>query len=181
MLQQNTSLGGEKMKRKFVAVSSIVLMTTLLAMVSFASACASVPATNHGSLTLIYLDEGTSVTAPSGIVYTYGVVSIFTNYVTIGNSQYTSYAVNHGNSVYNPKTENNDMHLFAVWYFGTGTGVSSNGFIGFIDYKYTGANIMQATNYHIQAVLYGFGSFAGQTLKFDTDNPALWTGCCIIR
>ena len=173
---------GEKMKRKLVCVSSLaVLLFALLVMASFAKACTVVPATNQGSLTLIYYDPGTSVAAPSGIVHTYGIVAIFTNYVTIGNAQYTSYAVNHCNSVYYPKTELNEIHMIAVWYFGTGTGVSSNGFVGTIDYKYTGLNIMTGSNYEIRAVLQGFGSFAGQILIFDTDNPALWSGYCIIH
>jgi hypothetical protein len=95
--------------------------------------------------------------------------------------QYTSYAVNFATWFYNPNTEANDIHMIATWYFGTGTGISPNGFTGYIDYKFLGSNILLSSNYHIQAVLLGFGSFAGQTLKFDTDNPAFWTGYCVTR
>ena len=175
----------KKVKGKVILLSSIVLLMLFAVAPAMActNACTSprcVPATNHA---IAYISDtpGYTITTPSGIVFTYGEKVTLTGIVTIGSAQYNNYGVFTEYSIYNPNTGTITVNMpNTVWYFGTGTGVSHNGFMGCVVVTVYNANSATPTAF-VHADLHGFGSFAGQTLKFDTNNPVFWTGYCIIR
>jgi hypothetical protein len=159
-----------------------VTLVAVVGVASFAKAATFFYATNMGNPIPLWSNPGDTKATSSGIIITRGASDAITGIVTIGNDQYANYAVNNYDLYTNQITHDSEIHLNVVWYFGTGTGVSDNGFKGNVEYKIVNFDpITFAGDFHIHGVLQGFGSFTGQTLKFDSNNPALWTGYCIVK
>jgi hypothetical protein len=184
------------MKKKIISFSILVIMLMLVAMLAATSAasacsinqrCNIVPASQKTGA-VISKAPGEVTTLKNGIVLDNGIIYDATGKLTIGSTTYNIYSANTIDAVYNPKTEVLNDRFDAVWYVGTGTTVSSDGFKGDIYVQYTAVTSFPPTvtnlavsQLTVHCVLRGFGSFAGQTLVLSYDQPtsvttASWTG-----
>ena len=183
------------MKKKIISFSIFVIMLMLVAMLaatSAASACSINPRCNivpasQKTGTVISKAPGEVTTLKNGIVLDNGIIYDTTGKLTIGSITSNIYSANTIDAVYNPKTEVLNDRFDAVWYVGTGTTVSSDGFKGDIYVQYTAVTSFPPTVYNlavsqltVHCMLRGFGSFAGQTLMLSYEQPtsvttASWT------
>ncbi len=176
------------MKKTAITFSIIVviMLVSASAMTSVAHAATVVPVTSQviGAPTVI---PGTTNVLPSGETQIRGWGYDLPSMLTIGSTPYLFWSVNTFDADGNSKTGTTDFRFDAIWYIGDGTHVSANGFSGNLEEKAYNYNPVTNTGSSawLHGVLQGFGTFSGQTLKFDftTTNPtfAPWSGYDIVR
>jgi hypothetical protein len=182
--------GGEKMNKK---VSLIVLVLGLLMLFVAVAPVMAAPATK-GAASTVALSTGIVPPPPevkvtkSGIVHVRGINYINIRTLTIGLTFYDEvYAVGSYDVTWNPKTGTAICHFTAVWYVGSLTETTPNGFSGYTEIKIFNVEDPQtmegATYTTSRSVMQGFGSFAQQTLKLGYEGPYPGmdtSGYCII-
>jgi hypothetical protein len=172
------------MKKKKVTLIVLLLSLLMVAMpfmISTVKAGTWVPASTH-LISTTYTSYVTN-TLPSGVVQ---IHATFTNKrtLTIDSTTYNLYSVGSFDGTKNPTTGVMILHFSAVWYVGSLTTTTSNGFSGNQEIKiYTPPNPI-APWQTVHLGFQGFGSFAGDTLKLDYEglpagapNPS---GYCLI-
>jgi len=102
------------------------------------------------------------------------ISNIATCTLTIGVDTYPVYALGSYDVNWNPKTGTAVCHFTAVWYVGSLTGTTDNGFSGNTEIKvFNVANpeTMEGDYTTSRQVMQGFGSFAQYTLKLSYEGP----------
>ena len=174
-------------------VSLIVLVLGLLMLFVAVAPVMAAPATKVEAST-VALSTGIVPPPPevkvtkSGIVHVRGINYINTRTLTIGLTFYDEvYAVGSYDVTWNSKTGTVICHFTAVWYVGSLTEPTDDGFSGYTEIKVfnvVNPQTLEGADYTTSySVMQGFGSFAQQTLKFDYEGAYPATdpsGCCII-
>ena len=161
-------------------VSLIVLVLGLLMLFVAVAPVMAAPATKVEASTvalsteIVFPPPEVKVTK-SGIVHVRGINYINTRTLTIGVDDYTVYAVGSYDVTWNSKTGTAICHFTAVWYVGSLTETTPNGFSGYTEIKIFNVENPQtmegATYTTSRSVMQGFGSFAQQTLKLGYEGP----------
>ncbi len=144
---------------------------------------------------------------PSGEIQIHGYTNKIFGFITIGGTPtYDVYSANAVDANWNPTKETYLVHYDATWYVDAYsaawvanptwyTSQPTSGFAGNVEVKYLDAElsissmgVVTLASFSLKEVhctLQGFGSLAGQTLKFDFEGTALtggaWTGFVVIR
>jgi hypothetical protein len=165
--------------------SFIVLVLGLLMMLVAVAPVMAEPATKAPASTIRLSTTMTkgpiTETTPSGIIHTY---SEYTNKrtLTIDDTVYDVYVVGSMDVVRNPKIGIMIVHFTAVWYVGSLTTPTLNGFSGNLEQK--GDLSVEPAWAESHMVFQGFGSFDQYTLKLNYDGPLPGaidlSGYCII-
>jgi hypothetical protein len=168
-------------------VSLMVLAMGLLMLFAVVAPAMAKPATKVSASTHLIGTTWTvgpiTETTPSGVNHTYGE---YTNErtLTIGGKTYDVYVVGSMSYNMNPKTGVANLRFAAVWYVGSLTGPTSDGFSASLHetlYVYTMPPPPLVTAH---GVWQGFGSFAQNTLKMEYEGlyPGAGdlSGYCII-
>ena len=111
---------------------------------------------------------------PSGVVHIRGANYVNSRMLYIGDDEYEVYVEVSYDAVGNPKTGTIISHFTAVWYVGSLTGTTDNGFSGNTEIKvFNVANpeTMEGDYTISRQVMQGFGSFAQYTLKLSYEGP----------
>jgi hypothetical protein len=167
-------------KKGAFSVLALVLLMTLAAVPVMAEPATKVPASTHRISTTNTFGPVTDTT-PSGIIHMYAE---YTNQrtLTIDDTVYDVYVVGSMNVVRNPQVGSIIVHFTAVWYVGSLTTPTPNGFSG--NLKQKGDVLATPAWAESHMVFQGFGSFAQSTLKLNYDGalPGAMdlSGYCII-
>jgi hypothetical protein len=161
-------------KKGSLIVLVMGLLMLLAAMVPVMAAPATkVPASTTTISSITVLPPPEVKITPSGFVHIRGVHFINQRTLTIGATEYDVYVVGSYDGFANPTTGTAIIHFTAVWYVGSLTAPTSDGFSGNQESKVLDFNPVTETGGDTTAhlVLQGFGSFAQYTLKLDYEGP----------
>ena len=172
-------------------VTLIVLAMSLLMLFTVVAPAMGKPATKvPASTTLIstttVLPPPEVKITPSGVTHVRGIHFTNQRTLTIGGTEYDVYVVGSWDTVWNPTTGTAIAHFTAVWYVGSLTDPTSDGFSGNQEAITLNYNPVTETGGETTAhlVFQGFGSFAQYTLKLDYKGPMAGSinpsGYCII-
>ena len=170
------------MNRKVLVIAVALMVVAMLAVPVMAAPATKVPASTHLISTTWTLGPITEIT-PSGVEHTYGE---YTNErtLTIGGTPYDVYVVGSMSYSENLIAGVVNLRFTAVWYVGSLTEPTSNGFSLNLHekvYIYTDPPPPFTTAH---GVWQGFGSFAQNTLKMEYDGlypgAGNLSGYCII-
>jgi hypothetical protein len=155
----------------------LMVFVGIFAIAIFATPVLAAPATKvPASTTLLSSIYGPPLqvqVTPSGVTHVDGIQYINTRTLTIGATEYDVYAVGSFDIDWNPTTGTAIFHLTAVWYVGSLTEPTSDGFSGNHIIKVFNWNpaTMEGEDTTSHSVYQGFGSFAQNTLKFEYEGP----------
>jgi hypothetical protein len=172
----------KKILMVFVGIFAIAIFATPV----LAAPATKVPASTTLISTTPVLPPPEVHITPSGVVHIRGANYVNSRMLYIGDDEYEVYAEVSYDAVGNPKTGTVISHFTAVWYVGSLTGPTSDGFLGNQEGKVLNYNPVTEeggdTTAHL--VFQGFGSFAQYTLKLDYEGPfegsTDLSGYCII-
>jgi hypothetical protein len=122
---------------------------------------------------------------PAGTAQVTVEYDLSNNHLTIGSTTYVFYSYNIFDMNYNPVSQTLIIHSDAIWYVGSPTAPTNDGFAGNIETKQYGMpSFPPATTYTsttTHCALQGFGAFEGQTLilSFEGTTNGAWTGFVI--
>jgi hypothetical protein len=177
--------GGEKIMNK--KVSLIVLVMGFLMLLAAVAPVMAAPATKVSASTHLISIAWTlgpiTETTPSGVNHTYAE---YTNErtLTIGGTTYDVYVVGSMDYNMNPKTGVANLRFTAVWYVGSLTDPTSDGFSVNLHEKLYAYTTPPPPLVTAHGVWQGFGSYAQYTLKMDYEGlyPGAGdlSGYCII-
>jgi hypothetical protein len=172
-------------KKAALIVLAMGLMMLFVAVApAMAEPATRVPASSMLLSSIYYPPLQVHIT-PSGVAHIGGIQYINTRILTIGGTDYDVYTVGSIEVDQNPKTGTAIFHFTAVWYVGSLTDPTPNGFSGNLEIKVFNYNPVTQTGEYTtsHSVFQGFGIFAQNTLKFEYEGPypaANLNGYCII-
>ena len=176
------------MNKKVLVIAVALLAVAMLAVPVMAAPATKVSASTETLSSISYPGPEFKVTVTkSGVVQVRGLGYVNTRTLTIGVDDYPVYAVGSYDMTWNSKTGTAVCHFTAVWYVGSLTGTTDNGFSGNTEIKVfnvVNPQTLEGADYTTSySVMQGFGSFAQQTLKLGYEGPYPGmdtSGYCII-
>jgi hypothetical protein len=180
--------GGEKMNKRLMKLSMILLVAIIVSVpfIGSAQACGSfswgckcarvtkVPASTH-LISTEYVPPTPQVEETESVVHVRGINFINERTLTIGDDDYDVYVEGSFDMDWYPKTGIAICYFTAVWYVGSFTGTTDNGFSGnvlIIIFNVADPMTMAGATYTTSySVNQGFGSFAQQTLRLGYAGP----------
>jgi hypothetical protein len=170
------------LKKKILGLAVAFLALAVLAAPVMAKPATKVPASTH-LISLTWTLGPIIETTPSGVNHTYAE---FTNKrtLTIGDDTYDVYVLGIMSYGWNPKTGVVNIHFTAIWYVGSLTDPTSDGFTVNLHQKVYVYTTPPPPLAAAHGVWQGFGSFATYTLKMVYEGPqpgsTELSGYCII-
>ncbi len=193
------------MKKVSKVIVPVIVLLMFLPMASFGRGDNRVSAT---SITLEILPSGVGEfrVTPSGEIQLRGYTNQIFGVIAIGGANvYDVYSSNTFDANWNPKTKTYAFRYDATWYVDSYSAAwaadptwytvqPTSGFAGNVEVKYfdadlslSDAGVVTLGSFSLKEVhctFQGFGSLAGQTLKFDFEGTALtggaWTGFVLV-
>jgi hypothetical protein len=160
-------------KVSFMVPILSLLMLFVAAAPAMAKPATKVEASTELILSIDVLPPPEVHITPSGVVHIRGANYVNSRMLYIGDDEYEVYVEGSYDAVGNPKTGTLIAHFTAVWYVGSLTGPTDDGFSGNQKTKVLNYNPVTEeggdTTAHL--VFQGFGSFAQYTLKLDYEGP----------
>ncbi len=177
------------MKTAIKVLVPLIALLMLLSIAPFVLADKPISVSMKVGAGPIPIGVGEKETTPSGIVHVTGQpIAFVNNTLTIDSSPAKIfYSYNIFDINYNPATETMIIHSNAIWYIGSGTTATADGFAGNVETIVYGATSYPLTtppsSESFHCALQGFGSYEGQTLVLSGKGslPLSVTGILIVH